>query len=478
MEYRLSRLIGREGLSESWDEKKTKKRIELRNNSEVIRIDIVRKRIKVKIVGEGSIIIKRGKVIAKIKNNESGQIKEGDEIWLLNKRAEKEFAYGERENFQGAALKLEILNNRKEIFIKENKTFPEKSNIKINLILGSIVLGLLIFGTVFGYRKRSENEERKIMEETKRQIEKIESEIESVRTINMETALQLAKKADSIIDETKLTNKTYNDELSVFKTRLEEIKKGLGEESVDYEIVYDTTLINEGNKYTGMTLTDEVAYLWSSDLGRVDLVNIKLKSTEKIVSDERIKLWLGTFSGGGKHFAFDQNKIYEIKRNNLLETEIKEIKNIGDINIWNGIFYILNNDNQKIEKFSGDKTTDWLKEGINLKEETTGMAIDGDIWVLGKSGKIYHYSRGEEKKFEMSFTPSLTSNKALKTNDKVDFLAYVADNNVVYIYDKNGKILGKNNFGKISVNDIEIENQNRAILVLANDGKIYRIKIK
>ena len=227
-----------------------------------------------------------------------------------------------------------------------------------------------------------------------------------------------------------------------------------------------------------MTINDNLVYLWSSDLGQINFVDIKLKSTEKIVSDDRIKLWLGIFLNGDRHYGFDQNKIYEIKRNNLVDSEIEKINNIGDINGWNGLFYVLNNDHKKIEKLSGNNGIDWLKEGINLKEEATGMAIDGDIWVLGKSGKIYHYSRGEEKKYEMSFIPSLTTGKSLKTNAEVDFLAYVADNNTVYIYHKDGKILGKNNFGKTIINDIGIETQNRAVLVLASDGKIYRIKIK
>jgi len=78
----------------------------------------------------------------------------------------------------------------------------------------------------------------------------------------------------------------------------------------------------------------------------------------------------------------------------------------------------------------------------------------------------------------MSAVTSLNTAKGLRTSDKVNFLAYVTDENTVVIYGKDGKISGKYNFSKTKINDIGIENQIPAVLVLAKNGKIYRIKIK
>jgi len=62
-------------------------------------------------------------------------------------------------------------------------------------------------------------------------------------------------------------------------------------------------------------MTSEEIWLicWSSELGQINRVDIKNQSTEKVVSDERIKLWLGIFNNGDGRYGFDQNKIYEIK---------------------------------------------------------------------------------------------------------------------------------------------------------------------
>ncbi|HPR99767.1 MAG TPA: hypothetical protein PLU63_03080 [Candidatus Woesebacteria bacterium] len=478
MKYRLTRLIGEKARENGWNEINQENRLGLENGLEIIEVEINRGKIRIKIKGEGSVLIKRNNLVARLKDGSTGQIKESDEIWILDKKAGEEYKLGERENFEGAAIKLEMTNNKKDIFIKEKNRSLQKSHKSINLILGLVVLGLLIAGTFFGYHKRIQNENKNKIETAKEEINKIETEIESVRSINIDTALELAQKAELIISQIKVTDKKQIDEVEAMKTKIEEIKKSLGAESIDYEVAYDTNLIVEGGKFKGMTIRGDLAYLWSSELGQINRVDIKNQSTEKVVSDERIKLWLGIFNNGDGRYGFDQNKIYEIKINSLIETEIKEIKNIGDIGGWNGLFYVLNNDNQKIEKLSNKNGIVWLKEGVSLMEETTGMAIDGDIWVLGKSGRIYHYSRGEEKKYEMSFVPSLTTSRALETNAEVDFLAYIADNNTVYIYHKDGRILGKNYFGKTIINDIAIDNQNRDVLVLAADGKIYRIKIE
>lgn len=482
MEYRLIRFIGDEAIKEGWQEIISINRIELGNSSELISVKVDNDEIITKIVGSGKILINRENKNAFLATNSRGKIKSGDKIWLLNKRAENEFNNGERQKFDGATLVIEFftkeVDTKQDIFVKDRTYYQEKGNKKINLVMGLIVLGLLITGTVLGYQKRTRTEEKIKIEEAKNQINKIKNEIEGVRTINIETALELAKKAELIIDNTQVKEKGYSQELMIMKEEINEMKKTLGEESVDYEIAYDTNLIDEDGNFAGMAIKNSIVYIWNNTLGQINMVDIKQKSTEKIIGDDRIKLWLGIFNNGEKWYGYDQNKIYGIERNNLVETKVKEDANRKEIIGWNASFYTWDNSNQIIEKLSGEEGRNWLKEAITLKEEVVGMSIDGSIWVLGKSGKIYHYNLGIEEEYIMSFLPNLTSGKSLRTNDQVDFLAYVIDDNTVIVYGKDGKILGKYNFGKIKIRDIGIENQEKAILVLAENGKIYRIKIK
>jgi hypothetical protein len=486
MDYKVTSFIGNRPEAEGWQSIEGKDLIRLENNLNKIEVKIDDETAIIEVIGEGWIILKRDNKCAKLPNGSKGMIKAGDEIFLLNKEAEIEFENGVREGFEGAAIKveirnqiLEIRNEKKEIYINERSFSQEKNSKSANLIMGGIVFVLLIAGTFFGYQKRSGDEQKKTFEDIKNKVEAKLTEAESVRTVNIETALQLTQDAESMVSNTAKIEKKYGSELTGLRKKVAEVKGSLGGGEMEYEVAYDTTLIVEGeNQFKGMAIKDSIVYLWNANLGEIDSVDPNLKSKEKIVADERIKSWLGIFNNGEKWYGYDANKIYEIKRNELVETEIKGVASVGEMTGWGGSTYVLDNGNKNIMKLSEGNGKTWLKDGTNLAEESVGMNIDSNIWVLGKSGKIYKYTRGIAEKYEMSTLTSLSSAKYLRTSDKVEILAYVTDENTVVIYGKDGKILGKYNFSKTKINDIGIENQNKAVLVLGKNGKIYRIKIK
>jgi hypothetical protein len=486
MHYKATAFIGFESEKEGWQKDESVGEVKLSKGFDCIKVKIAGEIIETEVTGEGSIFLLRDNKMVKLTNRVKGNAKIGDIIFLLNREAESEFKGGSRENFKGAAVKIEIrdqiLETRKgkqNIFVKERSFSQEKNSKSLNLALGLIVFVLLAMGTFLGYQKRTENEQRKKFEEIKNETEKKITEIESIRTINIDTALQLAQEAESVLNNSGVAEKKYPSELTELRNRIAEIKSGLGGKNTEYEVAYDTTLILEGdNQFKGMAVKDDLVYLWSASLGQIDMVDSNLKSKEKVVTDERIKLWLGIFNNGEKWYGYDTSKIYEIKRNELVETEIKGINNIGELSGWNGLIYAIDNANQNIIKLTEGNGKTWLKDGTNLVEEATGMSIDSNIWVLGRSGKIYKYNRGIEEKFTLSTITNLSSANKLRTSDKVNFLAYVTDENTVVIYGKDGTIFGKYNFGDNKINDIGVENQRSSILVLTKNGKIYRIKIK
>lgn len=483
MEFKTTVFIGREAASEGWEKFQDTNKIDLKNNFERVGVEIVGERIEIEVGGDGCVILVRENKIAKLRNRVTGNVREGDKIWLCNQKAENEFDNGKRDSFEGAAVLIEIYidekENEKEIFVKERVFFQEKNNKNINMILGGVVFLLLVIGTVLGYQKRVDGEQKNKYFEIKNKVEEKLKEIEGVRSMNIETALELAKSAESLANNAGIAEKKYTKELMDLRNIITEVKKSLGGNNVEYEVAYDTFLIKEGDDiFTGMATKDGIAYLWSKNLGQINMIDPVLKSNEIIASDERIKNWLGIFNSGERWYGYDQNKIYEIKRNELIESEIKGVSSIGEMTGWNGLVYAVDNESQNIFKLSGGEGKVWLKEGTKLKEGVVGISIDSNIWLLGQSGKVYKYNRGAEEQFSMSSLTSLSSVKDLETSEQVNFLAYVADENTVVIYGKDGKILGKYNFSTTKINDIGIENKNKAVLVLTKNGKIYRIKIK
>ena len=482
MRYKIRKFIGEEAEREGWKITERAGQIEIINDAEKIEVRFEGENVKTGVEGKGQILIIRNNKVARLPKKSEGRIENGDSIWLLNHEATEEYNRGERNNFGGAGAIIEVLNEemekKQEIYVKEKASFSEKKNISVNMILGGIVFILLIVGTILGYQKRTEKEQDKKFEEISNGVKAKITEIESVRSVDIETALQLAQDAESIINNPGVAEKKYNLELAELSNEIIDIKKSLGGKDVEYEIAYDTGLIKEGEDiFKGMAVKNNLAYLWSVNLGQINVVDPSLRSNEMVVSDERIKNWLGVFSDGKKWYGYDQNKIFEIKRNELVETEIKNVQSVGEMTGWNGLTYMIDNKSKNIIKLSDGEGKNWLNEGVTLSEEATGISIDSSIWVLGKTGRIYHYNLGREEKFEMVALTSLNEAKYLKTSDEVDFLAYVADENIVVIYGKDGKILGKFSFPDTKINDIGIEVQNNAVLVLAKNGKIYRIKI-
>ncbi|HNY04241.1 MAG TPA: hypothetical protein PKI92_00580, partial [Candidatus Woesebacteria bacterium] len=59
MKYRLTRLIGEKARENGWNEINQENRLGLENGLEIIEVEINRGKIRIKIKGEGSVLIKR-----------------------------------------------------------------------------------------------------------------------------------------------------------------------------------------------------------------------------------------------------------------------------------------------------------------------------------------------------------------------------------------------------------------------------------
>lgn len=482
MQYQTRIFINEEAKREGYEVFDNGAAVELSKDQSNIKANLSENNLEITSRGEFVAIIQREGKIAKLPKNSRGKAIPGDIIWLLSQEATEEFYLNGGEIMEKAGVKMEMIQNRvepkKEIYINQEIKILEKRNPTFNIILGGVVLLLLIAGTILGYQKRKDRENKKNFEEMKISFEKSKSEIESVRTMDIETALKLAKEAEDNLNNPRGAQIKFEKEINTMKEEMAQIKQSLGGEGVNYEEVYDTSLIKEGVGFEKMGIKDEVIYLWSPSLGRIDMVNISLKSTENIATNDKIKEWAGVFySGDNKWYGYQQNKLIEINRKEMNEKEIENVSQVSELSGWNGLIYLIDNEDRSIKKVSSSQGNNWLKNNKGLAEDGVSLTIDSSIWILGRSGKIYHYNRGEEEKFEMSSTPLAVNPKSLRTNDKIDFLAYVTEDKFVVICGKDGKILAKYSFGDIKINDIAI-GQSNTVLVLAGDGKIYRIKIK
>lgn len=157
---------------------------------------------------------------------------------------------------------------------------------------------------------------------------------------------------------------------------------------------------------------------------------------------------------------------------------------ISSITVYNRKLYSLDTQNKQVYKHDTIKTgftngKEWLKAGNDGLSSGVDLAIDGDVFALGKNGAIYKFVKGENQPFAAEgLDPTLVSaNKIWTYNDL----------NYIYILDSAGKriiVLDKNGALKIQIMAKEftrpagmvIDEIARTAFVLDNN-KLYQIKL-
>ncbi len=441
-----------------------------------ISIKIKNDEIWVSLNGSGRIAIIREGTIAFLEDGSRGKIKKNDQIWLINGEDIATFESGERNNFIDRVVVLDIVEKKKlikNIIVREKRYFDQKGNRQLNIVLSLGVLTFLVGSTIMGYQKRMEKQEYNNLEKIKNEINQKIEESSKFNNNDIQKSLDILLEAKKISQKSSFKNNDYQKELEELNTKIDEGLKKRGGNDFEFEVAYDTNLIYEGEKqFNGMAMKDNIAYLYSKEKREIYSSDISLQSKEKIVEDQNIANFSGIFNSGERWYGFGGDNIWEIKREGL--REINSNINLEAVDGWGGVIYGLNNENRQIVKVLGSENRNWLVANNPLPEKMVSMAIDGDIWTLGESGKIYIFSRGISKNYEASFIENTDNPKLLLTNEKINFLAYVNGNKVL-VYGKDGKILSRFNFEDKKIIDIAIENSKQAILVLCENGKIYRI---
>lgn len=461
MEYRIrERPSSQEIETFGWQLREERKGIFLEKEGERVGVELGKRKLRAVIEGAGKVAIVRESKMAYLSDQSQGEIRVGDEVWIMTEVKVK-IDFVKKEKF------------KKDIFVSERRWFDQKVSKELNLILGAGVLAILIGIIVLGYQKRSSAMEQSKFESVQTEFKEELKKAQEIRDKEPDKSLAIAERAVEKLKGYKFKKSELIDEINKLTEAGISYQNKLGRENKNYEVAYNTKLIYEGERqFDGLASKESVVYLWSKERAEVIAVNLEMKSKDKIAEDEKIKKTEEVFNNGERWYGYGENKVWEIKRNAVEDSPI-ELMGINQVKAWNGLIYALNNEQKQIVKLGGSSWTKW--NSTPLPTTMTGMAIDGDIWTLSEGAQVYKFTRGERVDFEMSFKPPAVNPGKIVTSDKVNMVAFVNDDKV-WIYGKNGKILARLNFGKNEIVDIAIENPKEAILVLAADGNIYRVK--
>lgn len=343
--------------------------------------------------------------------------------------------------------------------------------------IASVALFLvLIISSLVSYRRHQQS----IIESRYRQLvsdmDKKIADSKAIRNLNLSSSLETAKQANDILTQVRSLN-VHQSELSSYEEQINTLLRESGApDSFSLEPFYDTSTIVDPPQFSQALISKGQLYLLDPINGRVDLLNLKTKSIQKVAASDTIK--------GAISFAEYQKDIYLIKQSGVFRvsqgivSQVIEASDPIDIGFWNGSLYLLTS--TTIQKYQPNSSgfgpaQVWLKNGVTLPSSPSSLAINGNLWVLGNNGTLRSYLRGEDAGFKPSSTyPSEVSNY-LTTTANGSYISYSSDNSQIYTYQKTGELKSKHNLGNKTILDLSADPDSSNVYILASDFKIYQI---
>ena len=214
----------------------------------------------------------------------------------------------------------------------------------------------------------------------------------------------------------------------------------------------------------------------------IDL-NKKTETLGKVAGVRLVTFW------GGRAFVLGE-KIVEMGKETMIE---KGGQGTIGFKIFAGNFYLLDKGENKIFKIPAIESDlpdgsqgfgakrNWFGSEVETDlSEAVDMAIDGDIWILLKKGKILKFSRGAPKGFGISGLDKEWDNPAAFYTDEDCKKIYILDkeNRRVLVLNKSGEYDSQYIWdGAKDMDDIIVSEEEKKIFLLSEE-KIFEIEIR
>lgn len=320
---------------------------------------------------------------------------------------------------------------------------------QFTIIAAVLILALLTWSVVFGYQRREAAKVRERIEMVRVEIDNKLTEAEEEAFLNLDQSLILIIEAKTLAAQLKKNlGDRYADDVSQLEAKIQESEgKIVKKESKDFEEFYDLTLENEDAKGSMIAKEGEFVAILDADQNTIYVLDIESKSLKKYIHKDvgsagaigiyRKDIFFTTKDKGVFKFT-TQSKV-----NNIVEED--ELKNVVDMEIYNGNIYVLDEGADEVYKFlvteSGysDKRT-YFGQGQTISlSDATGMAIDGAIYI-SKKESVQKYLSGVRERFSPDFPTEITAFDDVYTDRDVEQL-YVLDkkNAAVYVLTKEGE---------------------------------------
>lgn len=381
-------------------------------------------------------------------------------------------------------FKTNTSSSGKGLFVSSSQSKQQSRRSYLKILICVVSFLALVLSLFFGIRqsqiKKSETSYQKLKVELETKIENINQ----LKSLNFDDAKTVAQDASNLVTQmSKL--KIHGDEVSLYEQKINQFLAQTGEESsIQMTPFYDLSQINKDASYSSFIFQDQKLYLLDHTNGRLDSLIISSKSDQPISADAKLKSALDFSLIDSKFYILFSDNISLLDKNTLT-SKIKFSDSSNDItptafDIWNSAIYVLDSTNKSVLKFNPNSTgfskaQTWLKDNQKTAANANSISIDSQIWILTSTGQITPYLSGKKEPFTLNQSQNFINTTNLTVAPDGDYLAFVDNQQIVYVVKKTGELILKSNLGKIKIADITLDSANKLLYVLAQDQKIYSL---
>lgn len=378
------------------------------------------------------------------------------------------------------------------LFSDKEKLKESKSKIftlhKINktIIIIAIILVIVLVSSIFWIQHRKD-----IKIEAEKYAQKIEALQNTINDAqvnliykNETVSLNLIKQAE---EDVKYLPQATTDQIANYTelmTQISNIKnKLLHIEKIIPQLIAETSINTEPIILAGLVKNGDQIITYGINNALFTIQNGQTSSPYYSNS--------GDFSNDANDerllFLTKEKKLLEFTNNELKPIEISLPNNqqITSANLYGNRLYILDAQKQEIVKHQGNEISfgtgqSWItdKKDADLSQ-AIDMAIDGNIYILNKNGKIYKFFSGVLEDFTIgTIEPSITNASKIVTNAELNNL-YILEGKRIIVLSKDGNFITQYSFETLQspISDFTVTGADETI-TLISANKIYEAKIK
>ncbi len=375
---------------------------------------------------------------------------------------------------------------QKRIYVKKDTSELDTiQNRKLAVSIGLILLILLVISIGFGIRQKKIKDEKSRYQPLLQQAKHEYQEATELYSLDPNRARQLLveskKKVDQLIGEG-----VADPELNDLSDNISQSQgKILGEYTEEPDLFVDLTLLSDDFQATGMASSEDKLFVFDQEGKKIIRISIDTKKSEVVAGPSEIDTGESIAAYSDRIFLLSGDSIYEIEER---KEEVVAGDWAGEVlpYAYAGNLYVLDKASSIIWRYPGVEGgfaagKNWFSAGVEPDlSRIVSWTIDGTVWLLDDSGKIFKYSLGNQVSFAVSgVAQGFINPKAIYTNEDLNFL-YVLDpdSERVVVLTKDGEYKAQYKSEKIKeANKLSVSESEGKMVLLTGD-KLYSIELK